>query len=323
MNENVETKKPIEGLYPAIEPYEIGFIKVAAGHRLAYELCGNRNGRPVVFLHGGPGAGCWPVHRRFFDPAAYNIILFDQRGAGRSTPVASIHANSTADLVDDIELLRRRLGVRRWVVFGGSWGSTLALAYAATHPEACQALVLRGIWLSRPSDLEWWFKGIRMFFPEYWQEFAEHIPPAEREDLLKAYYRRLIDPDPAVHLPAAVSWVAYETRCETLIPVDEPEIPADSNTLAMARIEAHYLSHGSFLKENELLDAIPRFRDVPSVIVHGRYDMLCPADGAIALARLWPKAKLRIAPDAGHSALEPAIRRLLVEATDGFRDLRS
>lgn len=308
-------------LYPEIEPYATGFLPVSGGHRLAYELCGNPEGRPVVFLHGGPGAGCGTVHRRFFDPAVYRIFLLDQRGAGRSTPAARIDANTTADLVADIETFRRHFDVRRWVVFGGSWGSTLALAYAAAHPDVCRALVLRGIWLCRRSDLEWWFDGLRIIFPEYWQEFVSHIPEAERDDLLEAYFRRLIDPDPAVHMPAAVAWVTYETRCETLLPhAGGQESPSES-TLALARIEAHYMRHDSFLGKTELLDAVPGFRHVPAVIVHGRYDMLCPVDGAVALARAWPEATLLIVPDAGHSALEPGTRQRLIEATDRFRSI--
>lgn len=307
--------------YPEIAPYETGYLEVSGGHRLAYELCGNPQGRPLVFLHGGPGAGCWAVHRRFFDPAVYRIILFDQRGAGRSTPAASIETNTTPDLVADIEILRRRLDVRRWVVFGGSWGSTLALAYAAAHPEACRALVLRGIWLCRASDVTWWFEGLRSVFPEYWRAFVEHIPERERGDLLEAYFRRLIDPDPGVHMPAADAWVTYETNCETLLPRTEPAERPDVRTLALARMEAHYMRNGCFLRERELLDAVPRFRHVPAVIVHGRYDMLCPADGAVALAQAWPEAAFTMVPDAGHAATEPGIRRCLIEATDRFRAL--
>jgi proline iminopeptidase len=307
--------------YPEIEPYETGFIDVTGGHRLAYELCGNPQGRPVLFLHGGPGAGCSTVHRRFFDPDIYRIILFDQRGAGRSTPTANIDANTTQDLVADIEVVRRRFDVRRWVVFGGSWGSTLALAYAASHPEACRALVLRGIWLSRASDLTWWFEGLRGFFPEHWDAFVGFIPQRERGDLLEAYFRRLTEPDPAVHMPAAIAWSNYETSCETLLPKTEAPEPADARTLALARIEAHYMRNACFLREGELLDAVPRFRHVPGVIVHGRYDMLCPADAAFALAAAWPDATLHIVPDAGHAATEPGIRQGLVNATDLFRSL--
>ncbi|HEY4647267.1 MAG TPA: alpha/beta fold hydrolase, partial [Steroidobacteraceae bacterium] len=223
----------LRDLYPPIEPYETGFHPVSDGHCLAYELCGNPHGRPVVFLHGGPGAGCTPTHRRFFDPAVYKIVLFDQRGAGRSTPAASVDANTTAHLVDDIESLRRHLRTDRWAVFGGSWGSTLGLAYAAAHPEACRALILRGIWLCRPIDLQWWFDGIRLVYPEYWQAFVARIPPAERHDLLDAYLRRLLAPDPAVHMPAAIAWEKYETSCERLMPPDQNVSLPAANPLAM------------------------------------------------------------------------------------------
>ena len=194
-----------------------------------------------MFLHGGPGAGCTPTHRRFFDPAVYKIVLFDQRGAGRSTPAASVDANTTMHLVADIESIRRHLRIDRWVVFGGSWGSTLGLAYAAAHPEACRALILRGIWLCRPIDLQWWFDGIRLVYPEYWQAFVAHIPPAERHDLLDAYLPRLLDPDPAVHMPAAIAWEKYETSCERLMPPDQNDSLPAANPLAMPRIEAYYM----------------------------------------------------------------------------------
>jgi proline iminopeptidase len=308
-------------LYPPIEPYESGFLPVSDGHSLAYELCGNPQGRPAVFLHGGPGAGCTPTHRRFFDPGAYRIVLFDQRGAGRSRPAASVDANTTAHLVSDIESMRRHLEVDRWVVFGGSWGSTLALAYAAAHPEACAALILRGIWLCRPIDLEWWFDGIRLVYPEYWQEFAAHIPSAERSGLLNAYLRRLLNPDPAVHMPAAIAWEKYETSCERLLPPEPEDSSPHANPLSMPRIEAYYMRHGAFLSANALIDAVPRFRHVPAVIIHGRYDMLCPVEAAVALAAAWPEATLTIVADAGHSAMEPGTRRRLVAATDRFRDL--
>ena len=307
-------------LYPPIEPYQAGVLEVSGGHRLVYELCGNPSGRPVVFLHGGPGAGSNPTHRRFFDPATYQIVLFDQRGAGRSTPIASVHENTTQHVVSDIETLRRHLRIDRWVVFGGSWGSTLALAYAATHPEVCRALVLRGIWLCRQIDLDWWFGPIRLIYPEYWQAFVDFIPQPERHDLLAAYLRRLLDPDPAVHMPAAIVWDRYETSCATLLP--PPNEPLRANMLSMPRLEAHYMHHRCFLRENELIDAVPRFRHVPGVIVHGRYDMLCPVEGALELAKAWPEAQLHIVPDAGHAATEPGIRRQLVAATDRFRDLK-
>lgn len=308
-------------LYPPIEPYDTGTLAVSGGHRLVYEQCGNPAGRPVVFLHGGPGAGYTPTHRRFFDPSAYRIVLFDQRGAGRSTPSASVVENTTAHLVGDIESIRRHLNIGRWVVFGGSWGSTLALAYAAAHPQACRALILRGIWHCRKIDLTWWFDSIRMVYPDYWQAFVDPIPPAERNDLLDAYLRRLLDPDPAVHMPAAIAWETYETSCERLLPPDAAPSPPDYNALAMPRIEAFYMHHSAFLRENELIEAVPRFRHVPAEIVHGRYDMLCPVEGALALAAAWPEASLSIVADAGHSALEPGIRARLVAATNRFRTL--
>ena len=308
-------------LYAEIEPHRTGFLPVSGGHRLAYEICGNPEGCAVVFLHGGPGAGCTPMHRRFFDPAAYRVVLFDQRGAGRSMPSACIENNTTMELVEDIELLRRHLGIKRWLVFGGSWGSTLALAYAAKYPEACLALVLRGIWLCRPSDLQWWFHGIRSVYPDYWQAFAAHIPEHERGHLLAAYLRRLADPDPETHMAAAAAWDRFETLCSKLLPGPEDSPACDASRLSLARIEAHYMAHAAFLRENELLDAVPRFRHVPCAIVHGRYDMLCPVDGAVELASAWPEATFEIVPDAGHSAMEPGTRRRLVLATDRFRSL--
>lgn len=305
-------------LYPPISPHDTGVMEVPGGHRLAYEVCGNPNGLPVIFLHGGPGSGCAPYHRQFFDPAVYRIVLFDQRGAGRSTPYASTGNNTTWDLVQDIEQLRSRLGIGRWLVFGGSWGSTLALAYASRHADRCAALVLRGIWLCRPKDLKWWLEDVRMVYPDYWKDFAGYIPPDERADLLAAYSRRLNDPDPAIHGPAAAAWGRYETRCVQLVPAGGG---GGSSSLALARLEAHYMTHGAFLQPDELVRAVPRFRHVPAVIVHGRYDMLCPLEGAVELATAWPEAVLEVVADAGHSALEPGISQRLLAATDRFREL--
>lgn len=317
-----DTHHPIDShaLYPEIEPYATGVLEVSDGYTLPYELCGNPQGLPAVVFHGGPGAGCTPTHRRYFDPAVYKIVLFDQRGAGRSTPYAGIEHNTTAKLVEDIEVLRAHLRIDRWVVFGGSWGSTLGLAYAGAHPQACLALILRGIWLCTPEDEKWWFQGIRAIFPEYWRDFASHIPPGERGDLLGAYLRRLADPDPAIHMPAAAAWDTYETRCSTLLP-PEPSDLEEPPRLSMARIEAQYMRHAVFMGAGELLASVPRFRHVPGVIIHGRYDMLCPVESATALAEAWPEARLEIVPDAGHSAMEPGIRRALVAATDRFRQL--
>jgi len=310
-----------DNLYPDIEPFKKGHLPVTHGHSLYYELCGNPDGRPVVCLHGGPGAGCNSNLRRFFDPAAYKIILFDQRGAGRSIPVASIEHNTTQDLVQDIESLRFHLGIERWLLFGGSWGSTLALAYAAAHSDACSGLILRGVWLCRPSDLIWWFYERRRVFPDYWRDFASHIPVAEQNDLLGAYARRLNNPDPAIYMPAAIAWRKYETRCDTLLPREALEIPATPQTLALARIEAHYKTHSAFLLSGELLNAIEGFRDVPAVIIHGRYDMSCSLDAAFRVAERWPNADLNIVADAGHSAMEPGITRSLMAATNQFRNV--
>lgn len=308
------------GLYPPIEPYETGVLALSDGYTMPYELCGNPTGLPAVVFHGGPGAGCTPTHRRYFDPEVYRIALFDQRGAGKSTPYAGIANNTTPKLVEDIERLRAHLGIERWVVFGGSWGSTLGMAYAAAHPQACLALILRGIWFCRPEDNVWWFEGIRTFFPDYWREFASHIPADERGDLLGAYLRRLADSDPEVHMPAAKAWDVYETSAATLLPPDAAEL-AEPARLSLARIEAHYMRHQIFMGEGELLASVSRFRHVPGAIVHGRYDMLCPVDAAFALSEAWPAATLDIVPDAGHSAMEPGISRRLVAATDRFRSL--
>jgi len=308
-------------LYPAAESRAGGFLPVGGVHRLYWEESGNAGGVPVVFLHGGPGAGASPVHRQFFDPSHYRIVIFDQRGAGRSTPLGSLEDNTTPDLVADMERLREHLGIGRWIVFGGSWGSTLALAYAEHHPERCLALVLRGIFLGRPVEIDWFLHGIRNVFPEAWRDFSEFIPAQERGDLLAAYHRRLVDPDPAVHLPAARRWSVYEGSCSTLLP--NPALVADFATdrvaLGLARIEAHYFVNRLFLPDDFLLANIDRVRHIPAVIVQGRYDAVCPPVTADELHRAWPEAGYHVAPDAGHSAFEPGIRTLLVRAMDGFR----
>ncbi len=307
-------------LYPAIEPYETGVLEPAPPHRLYWEVSGNPEGRPVVFLHGGPGAGASADHRRFFDPERYRIVIFDQRGAGRSTPLGALAANTTADLVGDIELLRETLGIARWLVFGGSWGSTLALAYAHAHPERVTGLVLRGIFLGRPQEIDWFLHGMGRFFPDVWRPFAGHLPEAERGDLLGNYHRRLTDPDPEVHLPAARAWSAYEGACSTLLP--SPETVAaftdDGMALGLARIEAHYFVNRLFLEEGALLAGVETIRDIPAVIVQGRYDMVCPTATADALHQAWPEANYQVIPEAGHSAMEPGIRAALVAATRKF-----
>ena len=307
-------------LYPAIEPHQQGMLPVGDGHSLYYEVSGNPKGKPVLFLHGGPGSGTKPEQRRLFDPERYRIVLFDQRGAGRSTPSGSLDANTTRHLVADIEMLRRHLGVTRWVVFGGSWGSTLALAYAGAHPEACVALIVRGIWLASRRDIDWWIYGLKRIYPDYWEEFAGHLHPWERDDIVEAYLRRLHDPDPAIHMPAAVAFRSFDQRCSTLLPAADPVQPGPK-TLAVARIEVHYVRHAAFLEDGELLRGIGRFRHVPGVIIHGRYDMIAPIDGAFALARAWPEAQFTVVEGASHSTADPGVLAALLKATRRFVDL--
>jgi proline iminopeptidase len=303
-------------LYPEVEPYASGQLALDAIHSMHWEACGNPAGVPLVFLHGGPGGGYLPHHRRFYDPAFWNIVLYDQRGAGRSTPAAELTDNTTRHLVADLERLRTRLEIDRWLVFGGSWGSTLALAYAQAHPERVRGLVLRGIFLASPAEIDWFMHGMRNIFPEAWRRFAEFLPPGERHDLLGNYYRRLIDPDAAIHLPAAHAWDLYEGSCSTLLPAKDgpPRIDTDAATLAIARIEAHYFVHAGFLAPNELLERVDRIRHLPCTIVQGRYDIVCPPATADTLARAWPEAAFVIVPDAGHSVREPGITRELVAA---------
>jgi proline iminopeptidase len=310
-------------LYPEVEPYDHGWLDVDDRHRLYWEVSGNPGGLPVLFLHGGPGAGASPSHRRLFDPAAYRIVIFDQRGAGRSRPLGELRANTTPLLIADIEKLRAHLGVKRWVVFGGSWGSTLALAYGEAHPEACLGFVLRGIFLCRPSEIDWFLYGMRNVFPDTWQRFAGFLPAYERDDLLSAYRRRLEHPDPAVHLPAARAWSIYEGACSTLLPSKDAlkHFGSDTVALGLARIEAHYFANRIFLPDDSLLANVARIRHLPGVIVQGRYDMVCPAVSAFDLAAAWPEAELHVVADAGHSAWEPGIRARLVAATDRFRSL--
>lgn len=310
-----------EDLFPAIEPFETGRMALDPPHEMYWEQSGNPEGVPVVFLHGGPGAGCSPAHRRFFDPRHYRIVIFDQRGAGRSTPLGELSNNTTGHLVEDIEKLRRHLGIERWFVFGGSWGSTLAIAYAEAHPERVIGLCLRGIFLCRKFEIDWFLYGMRAIFPENWRRFAEHLPPEERGDLLTNYHCRLIDPDPAVHMPAAQSWSAYEGACSTLLPSPETVagFKADRMALGLARIEAHFFVNDVFLPENALLAAVDRIRAIPAVIVQGRYDIVCPIRTAEELTAAWPEAVYRIIPDAGHSAMEPGIRAGLVAAMEEFK----
>jgi proline iminopeptidase len=310
-------------LFPPIEPYTTGTLAVDGRHTLYWEQSGNPRGIPVMFLHGGPGAGATATHRRFFDPTSYRIVVFDQRGAGRSTPLGELTDNSTRHLVADIEALRRHLGIERWVVFGGSWGSTLALNYAVAHRERCRALILRGIFLCRQSEVDWFLYGIRNVFPEAWRAFAAAIPEHERGDLLVAYYRRLTNPDPIVHLPAARAWSTFEGSCSTLLPSADAiaGLGEDRMALGLARIEAHYFTHEIVAHEHDLLRQLDRIRAIPTTIVQGRYDMVCPIVTADELAKAWPEAEYVVVPDAGHSAMEPGVRAQLVAATERMKRL--
>jgi proline iminopeptidase len=315
----------LRSLYDPIEPYDSGHFRVSAVHELYYEQCGNPNGKPVVFLHGGPGAGLTPEYRRFFDPEAYRVILFEQRGAGRSRPHAGLEDNTTWHLVEDIEQLRERFGIDEWSVFGGSWGSTLALAYAETHPKRVRGLILRGIFLCRPEETRWFYEdsqGASAIFPDQWEEYISIIPEAERGDLMTAYHRRLTSGDASVRLDAARAWAIWEASALKLIPdqklIDEFSEP--DTALAVARIECHYFMNNCFFQtDNYLLENVDRIRHIPGVIVHGRYDIICPLMSAWDLHRAWPEATLKIIPDAGHSVFEPGITDALVEATDRFR----
>jgi len=318
-------------LFPPIEPYAAGVLAIEDPHRLRWETSGNHEGIPVLFLHGGPGAGASPEHRRFFNPERYRIVIYDQRGSGRSEPLGELRDNTTAHLIADIERLREHLAVQRWLVFGGSWGSTLGLAYAEAYPERCLGLVLRGIFLGRALEGDWFLHGMRAIFPEAWRRFAEFLPESERGDLLASYYRRLTDPDPAIHGPAARSWAGYEGACSTLLP--SPGVSSaftrEPAALGLARIEAHYFSHQFFLKEGELLDRLARVKNVPTVVIQGRYDIVCPIRTADDLIRAWPRAdsgasgvEYVVVPDAGHAASEPGIRAALVAATERFTGSR-
>ena len=313
---------PRTDLYPAIEPFASGTLRVDPIHTIYWEECGNPEGCPVLFLHGGPGAGFSPGHRRFFDPRFYRIVLVDQRGAGRSTPFAEIEDNTTPHLIADLEAIRVQRGIERWALFGGSWGSSLALAYAQAHPARCLGLILRGVFLCRKDEVEWFMSGIRRFFPEAWADFMAHLPPEERDTPLSSYYRRLLDQNPDVHRPAAAAWSRYEASCSTLIPnIESIDILSDPGTsLALARLEAHYFINNMFMDEAALLRDAARLRDIPGLIIQGRYDVICPPVSAWELAAAWPNAELLTVPDAGHSAAETGTARALVAATELFKD---
>ncbi|PSJ43143.1 prolyl aminopeptidase [Allosphingosinicella deserti] len=308
-------------LYPPIQPHRSGMLEVGDGHSLYWEQSGNPQGKPAVFLHGGPGAGCSPDHRRLFDPERWNVLLFDQRGCGRSTPHASLEANTTWHLVDDIERLRNHVDVDRWLVFGGSWGSTLALAYAQTHPERTTALILRGIFAMRQRELDWFYQdGASSLFPDAWESFLAPIPEAEHGDLVEAYRKRLTGDDADARLIAAKAWSAWEGSTVRLLPDAGlvAAVTADRFAVAIARIENHYMVHKGWMEEGQLIRDAGKLKDIPGVIVQGRYDSCTPPVTAWDLHRAWPEAELHIIPDAGHSYNEPGILDRLVRATDQF-----
>lgn len=309
-------------LYPPIRPFKSSRLSVGDGHELYLEQCGRQDGLPVITLHGGPGGGSSPALRRFFDPQRYRIILFDQRGCGRSTPHASVDANTTDHLIADIEKIREALGVERWVVFGGSWGATLALAYARAHPDRCLGLILRGIFLCTRAELDWFYKaGANVMFPDAWDRFVSPLSASEREDVIRAYYERLAEPDIIQRRPDALAWARWESSLISL--AGDPGAPnADPMRAdALARLETHYFQHGGFLeRDGVLLEEAGRYNHLPGVIVQGRYDVITPPKTAWSLAREWPRARLQIVSDAGHAAGEPGIVDALVRATDAFAE---
>lgn len=314
-------KSSVLTLYPDIKPYVRHSMAVEPPHRLYVEECGNPHGLPVLFVHGGPGAGCQPFHRRFFDPALYRVILFDQRGCGRSMPHAELADNTTQALVADMERIRIKLGIERWILFGGSWGSTLSLVYAETHPERVLGLILRGIFLCRPREITWFYQeGANRIFPDYWQDFLRPIPERERDDLVSAYYRILTGSDEVLRMAAAKAWSTWEGRTLTL-QEQGPVVEYFSNpatALSLARIECHYFMHNSFLEPDQILRDAPRLASIPGVIVHGRYDVVCPLESAWELHHAWPRAEFKIIPAAGHAASEEGIVSALVQATDAM-----
>lgn len=311
----------LRSLYPEIDPYDHGLLAVGDGHEVYWEACGNPKGKPALFLHGGPGGGCNENHRRLFNPKKYNIILFDQRGCGRSTPHACLEANTTNHLVADIEKLRKLLGIDRWLVLGGSWGSTLALAYAEKHPQRVTALVLRGIFALRKKELDWFYNGgAANLFPDLWEPFVSILSPTERKDIMGSYRRRLVSPNKKRRLQAALAWTEWEKKTSHLFIEQETKKGSDKNkfAIAFASIENHYFINGGFIKEGQLLRNAGKLKNIPGVIIQGRYDVVCPAITAWELHKKWPESRLTIIPDAGHAYNEPGTLDAIIRATDSF-----
>lgn len=312
-------------LYPVISPYKADYLKLDDLHTMYWEESGNPEGIPILFIHGGPGAGASESSRRFFDPSFYRIIIYDQRGSGRSLPLGEVRDNTTPHLIEDIETLRNHLHINQWMIFGGSWGSTLAIAYAEHHPERCLALVLRGLFLCRPSEIDWFLYGMNTIFPEEWQEFASKIPESERHDLLKAYHVRLMNPNPEIHMPAALAWSKYEGACATLMPSEATvnSFLSPIVALGLSRMEAHYFSNNIFLPDDFLLQNLHKIRHIPTIMVQGRYDIVCPIVTADEIAKHLPEADYIIVPDAGHSAFDPALCQELVKACERMKQIIS
>lgn len=335
MNQNPDTTKdtlatpptrrsPLLDLFPPVTPYSSGFLNVDDTHNLYWEQSGNPDGVPIILLHGGPGAGATPIHRRFFDPDHYRIVIFDQRGAGRSHPLGCLKDNTRAHLVDDIEQLRKHLNINSWHIFGGSWGSTLALSYATKYKKHCISMILRGIFLCEADEIDWFLYGMHQIFPEAWEQFAYFIPEDERDDLLSAYFKRLCDDNtPVTQMEAAVRWSLYEGACSSLIPNYETITTKEQklHALALAKIEAHYFKNELIPAEKSLLNDIESLRSIPTTIIQGRYDAICPIKTAHKLHQLWPEADYIVVPDAGHSALDATLRSRLIEATESAKTL--
>lgn len=317
-------RMPLMDLFPPLTPYSSGFLAVDATHNLYWEQSGNPDGVPILLLHGGPGAGATPTHRRFFDPEYYRIIIFDQRGAGRSHPLGCIENNTLDALIQDIETLREHLRIDRWHLFGGSWGSTLALSYAVQFPHHCLGMILRGVFLCEQDEIEWFLYGMQKVFPEAWEQFVGFLPEEEQNNILEAYYARLTSDDPKLQIEAAIRWSLYEGACSSLLPNYETITTQEQKTraLALARLEAHYFKNEVILPENSLLKQIDKLKAIPTTIIQGRYDVICPISTAHKLHQAWPEADYIVVPDAGHSALDPTLRSRLIEATEHAKTLR-
>jgi proline iminopeptidase len=319
-----QRKLPLLDLFPPITPYSSGFLAVDGIHNMYWEVSGNPDGVPILLIHGGPGAGATPTHRRFFDPDHYRIVIFDQRGAGRSAPLGGLENNTMNDLLSDMETLRQHLNIERWHLFGGSWGSTLAMHYAALHPERCLSLILRGIFLCEQEEIDWFLYGMKTVFPEAWEQFAGYLPADEQKDVLSSYYRRLTGTNDKERMEAAIRWSLYEGACSSLLPnyevitMDEQK----QHALALARIEAHYFTNEVIPAEKSILNSLDILRKIPAVIVQGRYDIICPITTAYRVHLLWPEADYVVVPDAGHSALDPTLRSRLIEATENAKTIR-